>query len=231
VLVAARDEAQLIAATLAGLARAFPDAALWVADDGSRDGTAQLARDAGARVVSSERALGKGGAVTRAAREALRHAAPEAVVVLCDGDLGASADALWPLADAVREGRAELTVAVFRERLGGGFGIAVACARWAIRRGCGAHMRAPLSGQRALKAATLAELLPLAPGYGMEVGMTIDAVRRGVRVLELELELRHRASGRTPAGFVHRAKQLLDSARAYAGRRVTLKSGGGTALR
>ena len=35
-------------------------------------------------------------------------------------------------------------------------------------------------------------------GFGMEVGMTIDAVRAGHRVIEVELELAHRATGRTP---------------------------------
>jgi hypothetical protein len=37
-------------------------------------------------------------------------------------------------------------------------------------------------------------------------------------VIELELELSHRASGRTPAGFVHRARQLKDIVGVYAAR-------------
>ena len=234
VLVAARDEAARLAATLAGLARAFPQGELWVADDGSRDSSALIARAAGARVVRGERPLGKGGAITRAAREALRGAEPATVVVLCDGDLGASAGELAPLAGAVRGG-ADLAVAGFRTRAGGGFGVALGFARWAIRRRCGMSTRAPLSGQRALTAATLGALLPLARGYGMEVGMTIDVVRAGGTVAELELELEHRVLGRTPAGFLHRARQLADCARAYAARggaeRVTLGTMGGTALR
>ena len=42
--------------------------------------------------------------------------------------------------------------------------------------------------------------------------MTIDAVRAGYRVAELELDLEHRATGRTLAGFVHRGRQLRDFA-------------------
>ena len=61
-IVAARDEGERIGATLAALASAFPGAALWVADDGSRDRTAALAREAGARVVAG------GGTVARARR-------------------------------------------------------------------------------------------------------------------------------------------------------------------
>jgi glycosyltransferase involved in cell wall biosynthesis len=234
VVVAARNEAGRIAATLGGIARAFPHAPVWVADDGSQDGTGEIARAAGARVVRSAPPAGKGGAVTLALREALRGADPATVVVLCDGDLGDSAAELWPLAREVRAGRGDVAVAAFRDRAGGGFGIALGFARWAIRRGCGLHTQAPLSGQRALLAATLAELLPLASGYGMEVGLTIDAARRGAHISELELELSHRTSARTPGGFRHRARQLLDSARAYAARRtrrVTLRRRGGTALR
>src|SRR5713226_8991098 len=99
VIVTAFNEADRIGETLAALAVAFPGAPVWVADDGSTDRTSEIAREAGARVVRSERTVGKGEAATPAARQALRHArerspaaaggAPdaqgEAVFVLCDG--------------------------------------------------------------------------------------------------------------------------------------------------
>jgi len=139
-------------------------------------------------------------------------------VVLCDGDLGESAGRLAALAEAVRGGRADIAVAAFKTRAGGGFGLALGFARWAIRRRCGLQASAPLSGQRVLRAEVLSGLLPFAPGYGMEVGMTIDAVRAGRRVVEIELDLSHRATGRTPAGFAHRAAQLRDFVREYEAR-------------
>ena len=80
-------------------------------------------------------------------------------------------------------------------------------------------MTAPISGQRALRARALRAVLPFAHGFGMELGMTIDAARAGYRVVEVELQLSHRASGRTPAGFSHRARQLADFARAFLARR------------
>jgi glycosyltransferase involved in cell wall biosynthesis len=225
-IVTAYNEAELIGATLEALTRAFPGAPLWVADDGSTDGTAEIARRAGARVVRSERMLGKGQAATLAAREALREAGKdseparqEPIFVLCDGDLASSARELVALRDVVARGQAELAVAVFARRLGGGVGLALAFARWAIRRRCGLEVRAPISGQRALSERALRDVLPFAAGFGMEIGMTIDAVRAGHRVAEIELELEHRASGRTLAGFVHRGRQLLDFVRAYLARR------------
>ena len=42
----------------------------------------------------------------------------------------------------------------------------------------------------------LERLLPFAPGYGMETGMTIDALRAGYGLTEIELDLEHRATGR-----------------------------------
>jgi glycosyltransferase involved in cell wall biosynthesis len=220
VIVAAYNEAPRIEATLAALATAFPGAPVWVADDGSTDATAAIARRAGARVMRSERMIGKGGAVTFVARDALQAShVEESIFILCDGDLAESASRLGTLVDALRRGDADMTVAAFVTRVGGGVGLAVAFARWAIRRRCGLTMRAPISGQRALRASALADVLPFAPGFGMEIGMTIDASRAGYRVAEVELDLSHRATGRTLSGFAHRGRQLVDFVRVYLARR------------
>jgi glycosyltransferase involved in cell wall biosynthesis len=141
VIITARNEADRIEATLLALARAFPDARVYVADDGSTDATPEIAERAGARVLRGEQALGKGAAATRAARRALGAAAPDAVVVLCDGDLGDSAASLRPLCEAVRDGSGDLAVAAFSRRVGGGFGVALRFASWAIRRRCGMRTR------------------------------------------------------------------------------------------
>jgi glycosyltransferase involved in cell wall biosynthesis len=221
VIVTAHQEADRLPATLAALAAAFPGARVVVADDASTDGTAEVARAAGAEVVRSERNLGKGGIATRAAELVLAGAGPpeETVFVLCDGDLAGSASHLPALADAVRAGEADLAVGAFARRVGGGFGIALRFARWAIERRCGLRPDAPISGQRALSAAAFRHAVPFAPRFGMEIGMTVDVARAGLRVREIELPLAHRATGRTWRGFVHRARQLADFAAVYASRR------------
>src|SRR4051794_26551973 len=211
-IVSARDEADRLPATLAALADAFPGARVLVADDGSTDATAAVARAAGAEVVSQPRPVGKGGATTAAARRVLdttsRPGPP--VVVLCDGDLGASARHLDRLARAIQDGEGDLAVAAFQRRVGGGVGAAVGFARAALRRLTGLNLTAPISGQRALRGEVLAVVTPFAPRFGMEIGMTTDAHRAGFRVIEVPLDLEHRATGRSLRGFAHRARQLAD---------------------
>jgi glycosyltransferase involved in cell wall biosynthesis len=227
VIVAARNEADRIGATVGALRGAFPAAAIWVADDASGDGTAELAMAAGAQVVSRRRPHGKGANVTAAAEAALGVEPPPRLVLLCDGDLGASAGRLGPLVAAVEDGECDLAVAAFSRRVGGGFGIAVGFAAWALRRLCGARVEAPISGQRALRTEALRACLPLAKGFGMEIGMTVDAVRAGYRLREYELDLEHRASGRTLAGFLHRGAQLRDFVAVFLSRARRGGRGGG----
>jgi glycosyltransferase involved in cell wall biosynthesis len=212
VIVAAHNEGDRIAQTLAALREVFPDARVLVADDASTDDTAARAQALGAEVVTAPRNIGKGGANTLAARRVLSLAlTPEPpVFVLCDGDLGDTARQLPALVAAVRRGECDLAVGAFATRVGGGFGFAVGYARAAIRRLTGLELNAPISGQRAMRGAVLPVVVPFAPRFGMEIGMTVDAARAGFVVGEVELELAHRASGRTLAGFVHRARQLKD---------------------
>jgi glycosyltransferase involved in cell wall biosynthesis len=217
-IVAARNEADRVGETVAALRGTFPAAAIWVADDASTDGTGEAAIAAGAQLVSRRRPHGKGGNVSAAAEAALGAEPPPRLVLLCDGDLGGSAACLGPLVEAVRAGECDLAVASFSRRLGGGFGLALGFARWAIRRRCGVETEAPISGQRAMTVDVLRAALPFARGYGMEVGMTIDAVRAGYRLREYELDLSHRTTGRSLSGFAHRGAQLRDFARAYLAR-------------
>jgi len=200
ILVAARDEEERIAATVAALRGRFPEAEVIVADDGSRDRTADAAEEAGAVVLRLAR-RGKGQALSAAER-----AAPPGAVLLCDADLDGD---VRPLADAAPEDG--IAVARFAERVGGGFGIAKAAAAALILLRTGFEAEEPLSGQRLVTPRARQAVFPLAPGFGCETRMTIDAVEAGLPVVEVELPLAHRATARDPAGFVHRGRQLLDA--------------------
>ena len=198
VLVAARNEEERIAATVAALRRDFPAAEILVVDSASTDATAARAEEAGAVVIRLRRG-GKGEALSAGER-----AAAPGPLLLCDADLRGS---LLPLAD----GHVDLAVAAFRERAGGGFGIAKRVGRELIRMRTGVAPREPLSGQRWLSERARAACFPLAPGFGCEVRMTVDALRAGLRFEEVELDLGHRATGLDLAGFLHRGRQLLDA--------------------
>jgi glycosyltransferase involved in cell wall biosynthesis len=218
-IVAAQNEAGPVGPALDALAEALPGSRLIVADDASTDGTQEKAVRHGAQVVSRRRPRGKGGNVTAAAQVALDELGDEATVLLCDADLGSSAGELGPLVAAVEGGACDLAVARFAHTEGGGFGFAIGYARRAVARRCGVRLEAPLSGQRAMRVSTLRSLMPLADGWGLEVGMTIDALRAGYRLEEYELPLSHRPTGRTPVGFLHRARQFRDIHRASRARR------------
>jgi glycosyl transferase family 2 len=198
ILVAARDEADRIAETIAALRRDFPNSGIIVVDGGSTDATAERAEEAGAVVIRFER-RGKGEALSAGER-----AASPGPLLLCDADLGGS---LAPLARA----GGDLVVAAFTRRSGGGFGVAKRVARELIRLRSGFVAREPLSGQRRLSARARAAAFPLAPGFGCELRMTIDVVRAGLAVEEVDVVLEHRETGRDLAGFAHRGRQLLDT--------------------
>jgi glucosyl-3-phosphoglycerate synthase len=197
--VAARDEGELIEATVAALREQFPGAEVIVADDGSRDGTADAAERAGAIVLRLPR-RGKGQALSAAER-----AAPPGLLLLCDADVEGD---LRPLPAQSVDG---LAVARFTERVGGGFGIAKRAARTLIRLRAGLDVEEPLSGQRLVSERARRAVFPLAPGFGCETRMTIDAAAAGLPVVEVPLPLSHRATGRDAAGFLHRARQLADA--------------------
>ena len=213
VIVTARNEADRLGDTLRALKGAFPDARIVVADDASTDATPHVALQESAELVRAPARLGKGGAANLAV-ERLRRDGPLPSLILCDGDLGSSAKELAKLV-----GRGDLVAAVFAKRTGGGFGIALGFAGWAITRLTGLEPAAPISGQRALTAEAAAAVTPFASGFGMEIGMTVDAHRAGMRLTEVELDLQHRATGKTAPGFLHRARQLRDFLRVYLARR------------
>jgi hypothetical protein len=198
VLVAARNEEERIEGTVAALRHDFPGAEVIVVDGASEDQTAARAEAAGAIVLRLGR-RGKGEALSAGER-----AAAPGPLLLCDADLRGS---LGPLAEA----GADLAVAAFARRVGGGFGVAKRVARELVQLRTGVAPREPLSGQRYLSERARTACFPLAPGFGCEVRMTIDALRARLVFEEVELDLDHRATKRDAAGFVHRGRQLVDA--------------------
>ena len=210
-VVPAKDAAGTIAATVTAVAGIASVREVLVVDDGSTDATVVKARAAGAWVLSLPENRGKGGAVAAAVA-----ATPETdVYLLVDADTGATAAGAAELLGPVLAGDADMTVGVLAAAGGrGGFGLVRRLAAAGIRRATGGFVaRAPISGQRAVRGPLLRSF-DLAPRFGLEVGLTVDAVRAGARVIEVPVVMDHHHTGRSVGGFAHRARQGSDVVRA-----------------
>jgi hypothetical protein len=219
VVIPARNEADRIQATVTAASGLPGVAVVIVVDDGSGDATGAAARRAGAIVMRNPGNQGKGAALETGAaavhvldqredRERPRH------LLFLDADLGATAAQAGPLMEPVLAGTADMTIAVFAATIKlGGHGLVVGLAGAGIQRATGWRPAQPLNGQRCLTRAAFEAARPLASGWGVETALTIDLLRKGLRVSEVEVELAHRATGRGMGAQLHRAHQLADVAR------------------
>jgi len=251
VVIPARNESDRIGTTVRAAMRIPGVDMVVVVDDGSVDGTGCEASRAGATVVRHARNRGKAaaletgaeavllleaaatGTATKAAGAALE---PKAAVkprhlLFLDADLAETAAHAGPLAEPVLAGEADMTIAVFATRVQrGGHGIVLGLSGAGIHRATGWRPTEPLNGQRCLTRAAFEAARPLAHGWGAETGMTIDLLRKGMRVVEVRVPLAHRATGTDLASQVHRARQLAGVARAIAARQPWRHAGPGAAL-
>jgi glycosyltransferase involved in cell wall biosynthesis len=209
VVIPAYNEADRIRATLGALYPALETLGsateIIVVDDGSRDETAARAEACGARVLRLSRNGGKG-----AALEAGFVAAEAPVLLMLDADLGESAGEAVVLLGPVLAGEADMTIAMFPNAGGGGFGLVKRLAAWGLCRKGAPPLQAPLSGQRALTREAWERIGKLDAGFGLEMGLNLDAHRLGLRVVEVPTNLKHRVTGRDLAGFRHRGRQFRD---------------------
>ena len=242
VCIPAHNEADIIAATIASASGLPSVKQVLVIDDGSTDDTAAAALVAGATVLRSICNRGKGAALGSAALvlelisagsaqhtqhkltaeqlklegTALTPVAGSDIILLLDADLGDSAQAATSLLEPVCADQADMSIAVFPTLTSrSGFGLVLRTARIAIADlGNGFQAQAPLSGQRAMTWSCFKKLQPFAARYGVEVAMTVTALRAGCRIVEVPVVMRHRATGRNISGFIHRGRQYLDVRRA-----------------
>jgi glycosyltransferase involved in cell wall biosynthesis len=217
VVIPAKDEAERIAVTVRAALQVSGVDVVVVVDDGSGDATALQAQEAGAEVVSHEVNRGKAAAMeTGAARVgaldvSIDDGRPRAMLFI-DADLGESAAATGILAEPVLAGEADMTIALIppQATAGGGSGRVVRLARKGIKRATGWSATQPLSGTRCLSREAFDAAVPLASGWGVETGLTIDLIMAGYQVIEVPCELHHRVTGSDLGGQLHRAGQYRD---------------------
>lgn len=211
VLLPCYNEAQTIAQTVGGFRAALPDATVYVFDNASTDGSAALAANAGAQVVRVP-ARGKGNVVRAMFREI-----DADVYVMADADDTYPADEAPALvrpilaheADMVVGDRLSSTYYQENKRPGHGFGNALVCRL--IRFFWGQEIKDTMTGYRAFSRRFVKTCPVLSSGFEIETEITLHAVDRRLRILEIPVTYRDR-----PTGSVSKLHTIRDGVRVLA---------------
>lgn len=180
VVIPALNEARRIASVVAYALGDPATAEVIVIDDSSIDDTAALARQAGARVVTSTM-LGKGASM----RDGLNEARCELVAYL-DGDLsGLKPNIVSDLAGPLLRGEADFVKARFGR---GGGRVTELTAKPMLKVFFPelAHFAQPLGGIIAARRSLL-QTLHFEDAYGVDIGLLVDAHRAGARLVEVDI--------------------------------------------
>ena len=177
-----------------------------VVDDGSTDNTAQVAGKAGANVLSLPENRGKAYAM----KTGYLNSSSD-ILVFLDADIDYGADQINKLVEPIWYGKAEAVIACFPMTPGaGGFGLVKGLAHKSLHILTGQSLSSVLSGQRAFLRSVLSPDLFDYQGFGIEFGMTVDMLNRGIRIKEVDVSMKHRITGKDWAGFRHRFRQFND---------------------
>jgi glycosyltransferase involved in cell wall biosynthesis len=184
-IVPAYNEENRLALTIQSIREIPAIDIIRVINDGSTDCTLEVAQKAGVEIVDLKTNVGKGEAINIGTRGVAAD-----VFIFLDADLGETAREGAKILTPVLKGEADLSVAKFPPpKQKGGFGMVKRLAAWGIARE-GMVSEEPLSGQRAMTDKVLRDIQPFHSGFGIEIGMTIRAIRKGYRIVEvLSLDL------------------------------------------
>ena len=180
-----------------------------VVDDGSSDKTSEVAKSVKSEkinVITQSQNRGKGYALNNGLREAMKKAT---IIGFLDGDLGSSASEVEKLIIPVLNDECDVTIAKFPPaKKKGGLGFVKGLAKQSVLDMTGEELDATLSGQRLFKKEVLQQFEEIPFGYGVEVGMTIDILKKGYKIKEVLVNMTHSETGRNLKGFIHRGKQF-----------------------
>jgi glycosyltransferase involved in cell wall biosynthesis len=194
ILIPCYNEELTVARVIADFRCQLPDAVIYVFDNNSRDGTVERARAAGARVRHEPR-QGKGFVV-----QSMFRTVDADVYVMVDGDGTYAAEAVHRLMVPVRSGEADMVVGSrlhpesrsrFRElnRLGNRLFLAAVNALF------GVCLTDTLSGYRVFSRGFVKGIPLFGGGFEIETELTIKAIERGYRIVELPIDLGERPVG------------------------------------
>lgn len=195
VLIPCYNEARTVAKVVADYRAALPQATVYVYDNNSTDGTADLAVAAGA-VVRKERQQGKGNVLRRMFREI-----DAECYLLVDGDDTYPAEAAPEMVRAVRERGADMVVGdrlsstYFTQNKRPFHNFGNSLVRFCINRLFGSQIKDIMTGYRAFSFQFVKTYPVLARGFEIETEMSIHAVERNMRIENIVIEYRDRPAG------------------------------------
>lgn len=208
VLIPCYNERATVEKVVRDFQRALPEATVYVYDNNSSDGTAELAARAGA-VVRRERTQGKGNVIRRMFREI-----DAQCYIMADGDDTYPAESAPQMARLVLEEQADMVVG---DRLSGTYfsenkrpfhNTGNSLVRSIINRLFGSDIKDIMTGYRAFSYAFVKTYPVLAGGFEIETDMTIHAISRRMRVENVVISFRDR-----PQGSVSKLNTVQDGMR------------------
>ncbi|MGJ3508238.1 hypothetical protein [Enemella sp. A6] len=226
-VIPARDAVHAIADTVQAVRALRGVDVVIVCDDGSADETAKYAAGAGAIIVTHQKPLGRARSIDSSVnalgiletRDNLKRAG---FVLIAEAEMGADAQRLGALVTPVREEEVDLATAVPTGEHKPG--VAEDLAIRGIDELTGWRPKAPLTGLHCLTRDTFEVASPLAAGWGADVGLLLDVTAAGLRVREVEVDLRPDDRDGSLAASMERARTLTDVTRALAGRGLKAES-------
>lgn len=196
VLIPCYNEAVTIGKVVDDFKRVLPDADIYVYDNNSKDGTADIAREHGA-IVKFEGRQGKGNVVRSMFRDI-----DADYYLMVDGDDTYPAEAAPALLEPLRADRADMTVG---DRLSNGsygeendrafHGFGNDLVRWLIKKIYGFAFDDVMTGYRAFNEVFAKTMPVLSPGFEIETELSIHAVDKRWRIAEVPIDYRDRPEG------------------------------------
>ncbi|WP_078552946.1 glycosyltransferase family 2 protein [Bacillus alkalicellulosilyticus] len=206
VIVPAYNEEKTIATTLMTLKNQPWVDEVIVVNDGSTDQTRTLSDFYGDQTIHFEENKGKGAALQAGWKQASGD-----IIVCVDADLEESVAEAKKLIEPFQYSFIDSVIGRLPLQRTRGFGIVKERAKKIIYQQTGKWITAPLSGQRAFRKKWVSLLTKKSYyGFGVETAMTIDMLKAGATIIEVDTNITHRATGKDVAGFFHRGKQWIE---------------------
>lgn len=209
VLIPCYNEALTIGAVVASFREALPEAVIYVYDNNSTDGTAQLAAEAGA-IVRKEPRQGKGNVVRRMFREIEADC-----YLMADGDGTYPAEAAKVLVEAVLDENADMVIGdrlsttYFSENKRPMHNAGNKLVRSLINRLWNVEIHDIMTGYRAFSRRFVKLFPVMSEGFEIETEMTIHALDKRFTIMEKPIEYSDRKEGCSKLNTVRDGFKIL----------------------